>query len=95
MIEQGDSVVALVHITARGKASGVEVDVRFYAQFKVRDDKVVYIYDHGDRAAALEAAGLRDSSASLRNRAAVLDWGRMATTRQDGAPSSAGVTPYS
>ena len=59
VIEEGDSVVALVHITARGKTSGAEVDVRFYAQFKVRDGKVAYIFDHEDRATALEAAGLR------------------------------------
>jgi ketosteroid isomerase-like protein len=59
VIEDGDSVVALVHIQARGKASGVEVDVRFYAQMKVRDGKIVYIYDHEDRNAALEAAGLK------------------------------------
>ena len=55
---EGDSFVVLVHITARGKISGAEVDVRFYAHVKLRDDKVVYIYDHEDRAAALEAAGL-------------------------------------
>jgi hypothetical protein len=55
---EGDSFVGLVHITARGKISGAEVDVRFYAHVKLRDDKVVYIYDHSDRAAALEAAGL-------------------------------------
>jgi ketosteroid isomerase-like protein len=60
VIEGGDDVVALVHITARGSGSGVEVDVRFYAQFKVRDDKVIYIFDHEDRAAALEAAGLSE-----------------------------------
>jgi ketosteroid isomerase-like protein len=60
VIEDGDSVVALIHIQARGKASGVEVDVRFYAQIKVRDGKIVYIYDHEDREAALEAAGLRE-----------------------------------
>ena len=60
VIEEGDSVVASVHIMGRGKGSGVEVDVRFYAQIKVRDDKVVYIYDHEDRAAALEAAGLSE-----------------------------------
>jgi ketosteroid isomerase-like protein len=60
VIEEGDSIVVLVHITARGKTSGVEVDVRFYAQFKVRDGKVVYIFDHEDRATALEAAGLRE-----------------------------------
>jgi ketosteroid isomerase-like protein len=60
VIEDGDDVVALVHITARGVASGVAADVRFYAQFKVRDGKVAYIYDHQDRAAALEAAGLQE-----------------------------------
>jgi len=59
VIEDGDDVVAGVHITARGRGSGVEADVRFYAQFKVRDGKVVYIYDHDDRTRALEAAGLR------------------------------------
>jgi ketosteroid isomerase-like protein len=60
VIEDGDAVVAGVHIKARGQASGVEADVRFFAQFKVRDGKVVYIYDHEDRAAALEAAGLSE-----------------------------------
>jgi ketosteroid isomerase-like protein len=58
VIEDGDDVVVRVHINARGRASGVEADVRFYAQIKVRDNKVAYIYDHDDRAAALEAAGL-------------------------------------
>jgi ketosteroid isomerase-like protein len=60
VIEDGDSVVALIHIQARGKGSGVQVDVRFYAQIKVRDGKIVYIYDHEDREAALEAAGLSE-----------------------------------
>ena len=50
--------MALVHLTARGTGSGVEVDVRFYAQFKVRNGKVIYVFDHEERAAALEAAGL-------------------------------------
>jgi ketosteroid isomerase-like protein len=60
VVEEGDSVVALAHVTARGKASGVEVDLRLHYQFKVRDDKVVYLFEHEDRAAALEAAGLRE-----------------------------------
>ena len=59
VIEDGDNVVAGLHITARGRGSGVEADVRFYAQFKVREGKVAYIYDHDDRTGALEAAGLR------------------------------------
>ena len=60
VIERGDSVVALVHIQARGRASGVDVDFRFHAHFEVLDEKVVHIYDHADRAAALEAAGLSE-----------------------------------
>jgi ketosteroid isomerase-like protein len=54
----GDSIVVSVLITARGKTSGALVDVRFYAHIKLRDDKVVYIYDYEDSADALEAAGL-------------------------------------
>jgi hypothetical protein len=57
---EGDSVVLCVHITARGKISGAEVDLRFYAHAKLRDDKVVYMYDHEDRAAALKAAGISE-----------------------------------
>ena len=60
MVAEGDSVVVSVHIIARGKVSGAVVDVRFYAQFRLRDGKVVYIYDHPDRAAALEAVGLSE-----------------------------------
>ena len=63
VVAEGDSVVVCVHITARGKISGAEVDLRFYAHAKLRDDKVVYIYDHEDRAAALEAVGLSEQDA--------------------------------
>jgi len=34
--------------------------MRFYAQWKLRDGKVVLVYDHRDRSQALEAVGLRD-----------------------------------
>jgi ketosteroid isomerase-like protein len=57
VVEEEGSVVVSVHITARGMTSGAVVDIRFYAHFKLRDDKVVYTYDHSDRAEALEAAG--------------------------------------
>jgi ketosteroid isomerase-like protein len=62
VVEEGEEVVASIHIAARGKLSGAAADVRFYAQIKVRDGKIAYIYDHEDRAAALEAAGLRDQT---------------------------------
>jgi ketosteroid isomerase-like protein len=60
VVEDGDNVVVLVHITARGRASGINVDFRFYAHFTVKGDKVIRIYDHEQRAAALEAAGLAE-----------------------------------
>jgi ketosteroid isomerase-like protein len=60
VIEEGESVVVLATVTARGKASGVEVNLRVHYQFKVRDDKVVYLYEHEDRQEALEAAGLSE-----------------------------------
>ena len=50
-----DNVVASVHVVARGKSSGVRVDVRLHFHFKVRDDKIVYVYEHEERTAALEA----------------------------------------
>jgi len=60
VIEQGDSVVASIHVTATGKTSGVEVHTRLHLELKVRDDKIVYVFEHADRMAALEAAGPRE-----------------------------------
>ena len=60
MKDGADSVVACVHQTARGKRSGVEVDLRLYIHFKLRDGKIVYVYEYADRSEALEAAGLRE-----------------------------------
>jgi ketosteroid isomerase-like protein len=58
--EQGQNVVVSVHVTGRGKGSGVEVDVRLHLHFKVRDGKIVYVFEHEDKGAALEAAGLSE-----------------------------------
>jgi len=56
----GNDVVVTAHLSARGRGSGVPVDVRLHFHFRVRDGKVVYIYEHLDRAEALEAAGLSE-----------------------------------
>ena len=58
VIEGSDGVVAVIHITATGKASGVETDVRFYAHIKMQDHQIVYIFDHRDRRTALKAVGV-------------------------------------
>jgi hypothetical protein len=47
-------------VMAKGKASGVEVDVRLYMQFTVREGKVIYVFEHEDRADALKAVGLSE-----------------------------------
>jgi ketosteroid isomerase-like protein len=55
----GDDVVATAHLIGRGRGSGVEVDVRLYGHLRVRDGKVVYVYEHEDRADALKAVGMK------------------------------------
>jgi ketosteroid isomerase-like protein len=60
MKDGADSVVACLHLSGRGKRSGVEVDLRVYQHFKVRDGKLIYVYEYADRAEALEAAGLSE-----------------------------------
>ena len=60
MKDHADSVVACLHLTGRGKMSGVEVDLRVYMHYKLRDGKIVYLYEYADRDEALEAAGLSE-----------------------------------
>jgi ketosteroid isomerase-like protein len=56
IVDEGDNVVASIRIRGRGKASGAAVDVRLHMLFRVRDGKVVHLYEHTDKAAALKAA---------------------------------------
>jgi ketosteroid isomerase-like protein len=60
ILDHGDSVVACLHLIGTGKGSGVEVDQRFYMHWRLRDGKMVYLYEYADRDAALEAAGLSE-----------------------------------
>jgi ketosteroid isomerase-like protein len=55
-----DDVLATVHLIGRGRGSGVEVDVRLYGHLRVRDGKVVYVYEYEHRADAVRAVGLAD-----------------------------------
>ena len=57
---EGDNAVLAVHIAARGKTSGIEADLRFYVHMRLRDERIVYIRDYEDRAAALGAAELAE-----------------------------------
>ena len=49
-------VVALTRMRGRGKASGLDIDLRFYTLFEVRDDKIVRAQGFDSRRAAVEAA---------------------------------------
>jgi ketosteroid isomerase-like protein len=61
LIGADDKVVALVHTSARGKGSRVEVAAHVWNLWTFRDGKLVEVsYFGDDQAAALEAAGLRE-----------------------------------
>ena len=60
IIDAGDQVVVVAHHEGRGRASGVEVDTRFYEVYRLREGKVARVDEYTERADALEAAGLRE-----------------------------------
>ena len=61
LIDAGDKVLGLVRVSGRGKASGVAVEAYTWNVWTFRDGKPVEMtYFGDDRAAALEAVGLRE-----------------------------------
>jgi ketosteroid isomerase-like protein len=58
VVADGDAVVLSLHSVGRGNASGVPVDVRWAAAFRVIDGKISRVDVHGDWAKALGAVGL-------------------------------------
>jgi ketosteroid isomerase-like protein len=64
LIDAGDKVLALLRVSGRGKASGVEVEAYVWAVATFRDGKPVGLtYFGDDRAAAFEAVGLSEQDA--------------------------------
>ena len=59
IIDAGDQVLVVAHHQGRGRASGVEVDARFYEVYTLRGGKVSRVDEYAEREEALEAAGLR------------------------------------
>jgi ketosteroid isomerase-like protein len=57
-LDGGDKVVIVLRMTARGKASGVEVRRRDAMVFTLRDGKTVRLDYYNNEAQALESAGL-------------------------------------
>lgn len=60
IIDAGDRVVVLQREYQRGKSSELELEVETAVVIDVRDGRIVRMQGYLDRAAALEAAGLRD-----------------------------------
>jgi ketosteroid isomerase-like protein len=56
----GDTVLAAIVQHGKGRASGVEGDIRYYQLFTFRGEKIVRLESILDEAAALEAAGLSE-----------------------------------
>ena len=64
LIDTGDKVLTFVRVSARGKASGVEVETNVWNLWTFRDGKPVEMtYFGDDRAAAFEAVGLSEQDA--------------------------------
>ena len=59
-IDGGDHVLVTAYMRGRGRASGVEVEARFYEIYTLREGKVVRIEEFSERDKALEAAGLSE-----------------------------------
>ena len=60
LIDAGDRVVALMRISGRGEASGVETGNTYGAVYWVRNEQVWRIADYPTLEDALEAAGLSE-----------------------------------
>ncbi len=56
-IEAGEFIVVAVRATARGRGSGVPLDIPIFQVFEVQDGKIRRLWAYRDRAEALEAAG--------------------------------------
>jgi ketosteroid isomerase-like protein len=59
-IEAGDRVVVFLHEFRRGRGSGVELETETAVVCELGDGRVIRIQGYMDRAAAVEAAGLRE-----------------------------------
>jgi len=56
----GERVVAIGHLSARGRSSGVEVNARVAMLFEFRGNKLSHARIHSDVDEALKAAGLSE-----------------------------------
>jgi ketosteroid isomerase-like protein len=61
LIDAGDQVFSAARIKGKGRGSGVEVSMRTFGVFTLRNGRLVrYVGGYRDRAEALKAAGLSE-----------------------------------
>ena len=60
IVSAGDQVISVEMWRARGRASGVELEVRHSSIWSVAAGKITYFANYGDPDAAFEAAGLEE-----------------------------------
>ncbi len=60
LLDAGDATVALIHTTATGRISGIEIDERVAHVFWLRDATPYRFKVFTERAEALQAAGLQE-----------------------------------
>jgi len=58
LIDAGDDVIAVMHVGARGRRSGIEVERREWHVWTLRDRKLWRLRIYATKAEALEADGL-------------------------------------
>jgi len=56
----GDTVLARLHLWARGRNSGIESETDIWQLWTFRGGKIIYFEDFANREEALEAAGLSE-----------------------------------
>jgi ketosteroid isomerase-like protein len=60
LIDAGDSVVLQTRLIARGRASGIAVDMHRWAVHRFGHGRIVHVQIFDNEAEALEAAGLKE-----------------------------------
>ena len=60
LIDAGEQVVAVVHVTAQMKKSDSEIDMRMAIVLTLRDGKIARGREYASKGQALEAAGLSE-----------------------------------
>jgi ketosteroid isomerase-like protein len=55
-----DQVIAVVHISGRAKASGIQTELRYASVSTLRDNKVIRVREYATKDEALKAVGLEE-----------------------------------